>query len=956
MALLFLYAAVFAVFAQRMYALAAVSAISCPQDVNVAGEDPGNWTLYGDWSQFLNCNEKPRLFKLPTYNTRDGEAFGEAAGFRACTSLRGEIMPTFRLPWNETLADQEQHSGDIQVSWSAPSSDAIPGQAASALLEVSAYVATNALEDENSPYTLFAHYGKTAVGVYIGDNVNHVAAVYTVLQMAIRRIRSQGVGGSLVFQVCEPGEPQRTIGIFVETNGGQVGLAAVQKAVGSWAQGDCAPALDTSDVIAGVKIWAKQGEDISSIAVTTSPNATETTTLSLSSNSTSLTNGSTMNAIRRQAPPTQNGDGSCVFHLVKPGETCETIAKANGIKVDDIARFNKGKTWGFKKCVGMPFDISICVSEGDPPLPPPQDGVQCGPQVPGTQMPTNGTSIATLNPCPLNVCCSQFGYCGTTDEFCEVTGDVLGASGCLSNCERGITNNRETPSQFISIGYFEAWNKNRDCLHMSVDEIDTERFTHIHFAFGKVTPDFAVDMGGELEKPFQEFVKLKGVKRIVSFGGWADSTAPGKFQIFRDAVAGGRNRTRFAENLVNFVKEYDLDGIDIDWEYPAAPDIPDIPSGDPIDGDNYLGLLTLLRVLLPAGKSLSIAAPASYWYLKGIPIKDISETIDYIVYMTYDLHGQWDTDSPHSQSGCANGDCLRSHVNYTETIDSLSMITRAGVPASKVIVGVVSYGRSFLMAQAGCTGPMCNYLGSKKSSPAQKGPCTGEGGYIANAEIEMVIKTNANVETWYDDETMTNYLVYDDVQWVAYMDADTKATRTSIYRALNFGGITDWAIDLESFGIDEYMSEGVYKSYAEGGSCPWTFGDGFTCTLPAMRNASTTLKDERWEQLAAGCAWRALALAWDTNEKQDGMKFSEFASDFYAGPTPFDCTNPGGCSTASTLCPTASENDSGPGAQLILESFVRLNKVRSPDFLVMCSPVEGWISQPPSPGMNGEHG
>jgi len=43
--------------------------------------------------------------------------------------------------------------------------------------------------------------------------------------------------------------------------------------------------------------------------------------------------------------------------------------------------------------------------------------------------------------------------------------------------------------------------------------------------------------------------------------------------------------------------------------------------------------------MLPAGKTLSIAAPASYWYLKAFPIEAISAVVDYIVYMTYDLHG-----------------------------------------------------------------------------------------------------------------------------------------------------------------------------------------------------------------------------------------------------------------------------------------------------------------------------
>jgi hypothetical protein len=39
-------------------------------------------------------------------------------------------------------------------------------------------------------------------------------------------------------------------------------------------------------------------------------------------------------------------------------------------------------------------------------------------------------------------------------------------------------------------------------------------------------------------------------------------------------------------------------------------------------------------------KEISVAAPASFWYLKGFPIKLMSDYCDYIVYMTYDLHGQ----------------------------------------------------------------------------------------------------------------------------------------------------------------------------------------------------------------------------------------------------------------------------------------------------------------------------
>lgn len=46
-----------------------------------------------------------------------------------------------------------------------------------------------------------------------------------------------------------------------------------------------------------------------------------------------------------------------------------------------------------------------------------------------------------------------------------------------------------------------------------------------------------------------------------------------------------------------------------------------------------------MRNLLP-NKEVTIAAPASYWYLKGFPIAKMAPLVDYIIYMTYDLHGQ----------------------------------------------------------------------------------------------------------------------------------------------------------------------------------------------------------------------------------------------------------------------------------------------------------------------------
>ncbi|KAL4793038.1 hypothetical protein BDV19DRAFT_391480 [Aspergillus venezuelensis] len=249
-------------------------------------------------------------------------------------------------------------------------------------------------------------------------------------------------------------------------------------------------------------------------------------------------------------------------------------------------------------------------------------------------------------------------------------------------------------------------------------------------------------------------------------GACEPSTEP-TYSIFRQGVTAA-NRQTLADNVVSFVRNHCLDGIDFDWEYPGAPDLPGIPAGTDDEGDNYLEFLKLVRAGLPSDTTLSIAAPASYWYLQSFSIANISTVVDYVIYMTHDLHEQWDYDSAWAQDSCPAGNCPRSHVNLTETILSLSMITKAGVATNKVVVGVTSYGRGFEMTDPDCTGPICTYSGP--DSGAKPGP--------------------------YSD-----IIIYDSTQWVAYMTNTTKSTRTDYYQSLNMAGTSEWAIDLESFGV-----------------------------------------------------------------------------------------------------------------------------------------------------------
>lgn len=350
--------------------------------------------------------------------------------------------------------------------------------------------------------------------------------------------------------------------------------------------------------------------------------------------------------------PKPQADGTCATYTVQDNDNCADIATQFSLAAKDIESFNKA-TWGWAGCSRLQRDQVICLSKGNTPMPASISDVKCGPQVPGTKKPKGdftGFDLAKLNPCPLKACCSGWGFCGTTEEFCTESPAKTGApgafefgtNGCISNCGTEIKNNDVRPKTFRRVTYFEAFNMNRDCLKMDVREINDDELTHVHFAFAGLSSDFDVTFDEAFKDQFDAFAKMNAPwKKILSFGGWAESTDAATFQHYKDVVKPG-NREKFASNIVAFVKKHNLDGIDFDWEYPGATDIPGVPGGQG-ETENYLDFLKLMRGKL-SDKSLSIALPASYWYLKPFPVEKMAKYLDYFIYMSYDLHGQWGMD------------------------------------------------------------------------------------------------------------------------------------------------------------------------------------------------------------------------------------------------------------------------------------------------------------------------
>jgi chitinase len=236
--------------------------------------------------------------------------------------------------------------------------------------------------------------------------------------------------------------------------------------------------------------------------------------------------------------------------------------------------------------------------------------------------------------------------------------DASGELGPGMSQERSVASDRSsraTHPRFRVVGYEESSTGN------ALSRIQFDKLTHINYAFALPNAD------GSL-KPVPNETKLDaivvkahafGVTVSLSFGGWNqgdDST----FHALASTQAG---RATFADAVAAYVHAHQLDGADIDWEYPEAETAAD-----------YAALMALLSARLrPAGKLLTAAVGASPWIASGIS-QDSYQYVDYMMIMAYD-----DGSAP-------------NHSTYAFAERSLDFwLTEKAVPASKLVLGVPFY-------------------------------------------------------------------------------------------------------------------------------------------------------------------------------------------------------------------------------------------------------------------------
>ena len=131
--------------------------------------------------------------------------------------------------------------------------------------------------------------------------------------------------------------------------------------------------------------------------------------------------------------------------------------------------------------------------------------------------------------------------------------------------------------------------------------------------------------------------RAPGLKVWIALGGWTYSDNDTTTQPVWSAIsASPSSRAKFIGELVNFMTEWGFDGVDLDWEYPSAPD----RRGKPEDIVNYVELVKDIRNYFSEqarGWGLSFTAPTSYWYLRWFDIEEMVKHVDWMNFMTYDM-------------------------------------------------------------------------------------------------------------------------------------------------------------------------------------------------------------------------------------------------------------------------------------------------------------------------------
>ncbi|KAF2641819.1 glycoside hydrolase, partial [Massarina eburnea CBS 473.64] len=316
-------------------------------------------------------------------------------------------------------------------------------------------------------------------------------------------------------------------------------------------------------------------------------------------------------------------------------------------------------------------------------------------------------------------------------------------------------------------------------------QLDTTGLTHLTLAFASIDPGtFKIQQQNTADDvvyyPFLEY-KKKGIQTWLGVGGWEFSDEGVTRTTWSDMSASQENRKAFISSTIEFLDKYGFQGLDVDWEWPAAAN----RGGRPQDTKNQVSLLKELREAFGTKYGLSCVLPQDAGFLAGIDVAGLAPYVDWFNVLTYDLHGIWDGKIPEL------GSKMRPHTDVKEIDEKLNGLWASGVDSHKFTLGLAFYGRGYMAADPNCLHTNCIFSG-----PSLMGNCSKQGGMLSNCEIKRLIAEKKLTPEVIPDGVNAMQVAWDN-QWISYDSSETLAKKKELANNRCMGGTSIWAIDYD---------------------------------------------------------------------------------------------------------------------------------------------------------------